>query len=188
MHGSSRNPMSNPEPPAIAPVPPPEHASPPAADVPASFSSWPYVDRRETGDRRLRPTSVLRSLLGGGQRKRGRRRGEAENIYVDLYGRKDVGLIVLILLLNVLDAYFTLDYVKLKSGREANPVADALLQMGNDWFIYAKCLVVTLSLVFLLVHRTFRYVGVALWSLCVFYGLLLFYHLFLQIEYRFMHV
>ena len=80
-----------------------------------------------------------------------------------------------------------LDYIKDKSGREANPVANALLELGHEWFIYAKCGIVALSLVFLLVHKTFRYVNAALWALVSFYGLLLVYHIYLQLEYYFGH-
>lgn len=157
-------------------------AARPSAE-PTVFDSWPYVDRRRLDDRRHVPTSAFFGWLHRGRRKRGRRFGEEQNIYVDLYGREDVLLVAFILVLNILDAYFTLDYVRIKSGREANPVADLLLKMGNDYFIYAKCVLVMLSLVFLLVHKTFRYVTAALWLLFAFYGVLFFYHLFLQVEF-----
>lgn len=151
---------------------------------PDRFLSWPYVDRRIQPDRRSKATSFWAGIFTAARRRRGRRRHERENIYVDLYHHRELAMVILILFLNILDAYFTLDYVGTKNGHEANPIADQLLRWGNDYFIWAKCLVVALSLVFLLVHKTFRYVNLALWTLLAFYGALFFYHLYLQIEFH----
>ncbi|MCA9323309.1 MAG: hypothetical protein KDB53_21405 [Planctomycetes bacterium] len=150
------------------------------------FESFPYVDRRDASDRRGAPTSVWNSLWGKGLRARGRREGEDQNIYVDLYGRREIMLVVLILVLNVLDAYFTLDYIE-KGGSEANPVAQGLLDLGDEWFVYAKSFLVGLCLVFLLVHKKFSYVNYALGFLVAFYSSLLAYHIFLQVRYYLHH-
>lgn len=170
------------------PLPAPRHdlhADRPLAESP--FHGWPYVDRRTSEDRRARPTSLWSILTRRGFRKHGRRRGEHLNAYVDRYRRDEVLLVAFILILNLLDAYFTLDYVRVKSGREANPIADFLLDMGNEYFIHAKSILVTLCLAFLLVHKNFRFVKAALWSLFTFYGLLFCYHLFLQVDYMSRH-
>ncbi len=150
------------------------------------FRTWPYRDRRSERDRRGRPTSPWRSLFLGGKRAAGRRKGEDKNIYVDVYGRREVVLVLLILVLNVLDAYFTLDYIQ-KGGSEANPVAQGLLDLGNHWFIYAKSLLVALCLIFLLVHKKFVWVDLALGFLVTFYSLLLGYHIVLQVRYFMAH-
>lgn len=150
------------------------------------YASWPYRDRRTSEDRRARGTSFWQAILTRGQRARGRRRGEDQNIYVDVYRGRDIAVVLLVLVLNILDAYFTLDYIE-KGGAEANPVAQGLLDMGNTWFVYAKSVVVGLCLIFLLVHRKFSYVGWALGFLTSFYGLLLIYHLFLQMRYFLTH-
>jgi len=143
------------------------------------FESWPYVDRRLATDRREQPTGFWDSLISRGSRRAGRRRGERDNIYVDVYGGRDVALVLGVLFLNILDAWLTLDYTA-KGGAEANPVANRLLELGNDYFVYAKCVLVGLCLTFLLVHKTFRYVRLAIRFMLLFYGALLVYHLFLQ--------
>ena len=150
------------------------------------FLTWPYVDRRGSADRRNRPTSLWESFVRRGRRARGRRSGEDSNIYVDVYGRREILLILLILILNILDAYFTLDYLE-KGGSEANPIAQGLLDLGDSYFAYAKSLVVGICLVFLLVHKKFSFVKAALTFLTVFYTVLLAYHIFLQVRYYLGH-
>ncbi len=151
-----------------------------------TFNSWPYTDRRQSEDRRGAPTSVWDRLFSRGKRKSGRRLGEDRNIYVDVYGRREVTYVILILILNILDAFFTLDYID-KGGAEANPIAQGLLDLGNTWFIYAKSFLVGLCLAFLLVHKKFAFVDLALGFLCAFYSLLLGYHAFLQVRYYITH-
>ena len=168
-------------------IEPTQAEEPDTAPEPGPFQSWPYVDRRMPGtDRRARQTTIWQAILTRGQRAEGRRKGEDSNIYVDVYRGRDIAIVLLVLILNVLDAYFTLDYIE-KGGAEANPVAQSLLDLGNTWFIYAKSVVVGVCLIFLLVHRKFSYVGWALGFLTTFYGLLLFYHLFLQARYYLTH-
>lgn len=150
-------------------------------DAPAA-PTWPEIERRRRADRRTRPTSLWQALFLRGERARGRRQGEASCIYVDVYQRREIGLVVAVLALNVLDALLTLDYLQ-KGGREANPLAQSLLDLGSDWFLFAKSFVVGGCLVFLLVHKTFPFVLTALRLLTFFYGALFAYHLFLQARY-----
>jgi hypothetical protein len=142
--------------------------------------TWPQVERRKGPDRRARPTPFLSrfSFLGGG-RLAGRRKGERDNVYVDRYDVRDVRAVVVILVLNILDAWLTLIYIGY-GGSEANPVARRLLDWGTGWFLGAKSLLVTGCLLFLAVHKTFRCVRPALRLLTWFYGALLVYHLVLQ--------
>ncbi|MEE9392275.1 MAG: DUF5658 family protein [Planctomycetota bacterium] len=148
--------------------------------------SWSDSERRNTKDRRDQPTTFFAALFGRGQRQRGRRHGEGDAIYVDVYGRREIGLVALVLFLNILDALFTLNYLG-KGGYEANPVARGLLDLGDDWFLFAKSFAVGLCLLFLLVHKTFPYVTQALYILTGFYGALFGYHLFLQIRFQLTH-
>lgn len=139
-----------------------------------------FVERRSGVDRRAQPTRIWDSLLGRKQRKRGRRKGETENIYVDVYQRRDVVLILGILILNILDAFFTLRWLDMGGG-EANPIMDQLIAHGGDVaFLIQKCLVVGIWLVILIVHKNFRIARLGLLALFVIYGLLLFYHFVLQ--------
>jgi hypothetical protein len=100
-----------------------------------------------------------------------------------VFRRRDLLLVLVILVLNILDAAFTLDYLQ-KGGTEANPVASRLIEAGENWFVYAKCILVTLCLVFLMLHKTFKYVRAALLFLLSFYGILLAYHIYLQLDYQ----
>lgn len=159
-------------------TPPPE--SPETPDRIGPYGCWPYAERRGGGDRRERSTPLLsRFSFWGGARLAGRRRGERDNIYVDRYDRRDVGGVVVVLVLNILDAWLTLLYLGY-GGTEANPVARVLLEWGTPWFLGAKSLLVTACLLFLAVHKTFRCVRPALRVLIWFYGGLLAYHLWLQ--------
>ena len=144
------------------------------------YGCWPYVERRSSGDRRAKATRLLTKFaLLGGARLAGRRRGERDNVYVDRYATRDLRGVVVILVLNVLDAWLTLVYIGY-GGTEANPVARALLDWGTPWFLGAKSFLVTGCLLFLAIHKTFRCVRPALRLLTWFYGGLLVYHLILQ--------
>ncbi len=143
------------------------------------YDVWPFFDRRVRPHRRNKPTALnFRFWLTGG-RKRGRRRGEGQNIYVDRYETRDVGLAAAVLVLNVLDAFLTVVYLSY-GGAEANPIAAWLLECGVGWFLAAKTLAVSVCLIFLILHKTFRLVRPALRLLLFFYALLLVYHMFLQ--------
>jgi hypothetical protein len=202
MSGSMRDPADSEPLPAIAladaPAPA-EGASGGAQNAPNPFApalprevarllglcgEWPYVERRRGIDRRGRPTSMISRFVLHGGRARGRRRGEEKNIYVDRYAPGDVYLATTattILVLNILDAWLTIVYLGY-GGSEANPVAQKLLEMGTAWFLGVKGFAVGGCLLFLILHKTFALVKPALRCLTVFYGLLLVYHVYLQIS------
>lgn len=167
----------------VRPAEPPPRFSPPdpvkAAELVGIYGVWPFHERRVRADRRDRPTVVGPANLRGGRRRRGRRRGEERNIYVDRYRVRDLGLAAAVLVLNILDAYLTVLYLAY-GGAEANPVAAWLLECGVGWFLGAKSFAVSLCLLFLVVHKTFRFVRPALRALLFFYAALLVYHLYLQ--------
>lgn len=120
-----------------------------------------------------------RFLFRGG-RIRGRREGESRNSYFDLLPRRHLVLGLSILVLNLLDAVFTLVIVGADLTREANPMARWLLEAGTGWFLFSKAAVVALCILFLALHRAFRFVVPAMWALCTFYSVLLGYHLHLM--------
>jgi hypothetical protein len=148
----------------------------PSADP---YFSWPWVERRRGIDRRGSPTPLLSRFLFRGNRAVGRREGESQNSYFDRIPRNDVALGLAILVLNLLDALFTLVIVGADLEKEANPMARWLLEAGTGWFIFSKAVVVALCILFLALHRAFRFVRPALWALCAFYTALLGYHLYL---------
>ena len=131
------------------------------------------------GDRRDGPTSIWDSLRGFYRRKRGRRAGERDNIYVDSYTRSDIALLLSVFILNILDAFFTLRWLEM-GGTEGNPLMDQLLQAGDWVFLTQKCFVVGLWLVVLTIHKNFRVARVGMWWLLTFYAIVLCYHFYLQ--------
>ena len=133
------------------------------------------VDRRESKT----PIFSRYSLLGG-RRQHGRRQNEARAIYVDRYSWRVVLIFLGILVLNVLDAYFTLVYLQM-GGTEANPVAQAYLDLGDLPFILVKSAVIGVCLVLLVIHKTFYAMPRILLAIFIFYSLLLVYHLVLQL-------
>jgi len=137
------------------------------------------TNRRRTPDRREAPTRGWDSLLGFHRRKRGRRAGERDNIYVDSYTRQDVFLTIGVLVLNILDAFFTLRWLEMGGG-EGNPLMDMLIQANDMLFLLQKCVVVGLWLVILIVHKNFRGARLGLWGALLLYVGVLFYHFALQ--------
>lgn len=136
-------------------------------------------DRRLNQDRRNSPTRGWDSLFGFHRRKRGRRTGESENIYVDHYSRQDLLLTIAILVLNILDAFFTLRWLDMGGG-EGNPLMSMLIE-ANDWmFIVQKCLVVGLWIVILIIHKNFAIARAGLWGALFVYAGILLYHFALQ--------
>jgi len=144
------------------------------------YGTWPYVDRRVQPDRRLMGTRLFSRYLLQGKRVGGRRAGENRNLYVDRFHPGDLLLTGGILVLNILDAWFTLNYLG-KGGSEANPIARFLMEQGSGWFVFSKAVVVALCVLFLMMHKTFHLVRPALWTLLGFYTLLLGYHIYLQV-------
>lgn len=144
--------------------------------APDVASAGDRPDRRAGSDRRHRPTPFWSAFLGPRRRHGGRRRGEGNRTYVDRFTRRDVLLVLAILLLNVLDALFTLIWLQ-RGGIEGNPFMAWILELGNSAFLVQKCFVVGLWLLLLLVHKNFRLARVGLWALAGIYSLLILYHL-----------
>lgn len=154
-----------------------------SADAIASPGEAPESATGREGDldRRAQPTRAWDSFRGWRGRQFARRSGEHENTYVDVYQPRDVVLLLSILMLNVLDAYFTLRWLQI-GGREANPVMHWLLEHGDYPFLIQKCVVVGIWLIVLTVHKNFRVARLGLWSLLLLYTVLLVYHFFLQAD------
>lgn len=154
--------------------------SPPGSDADtfddgSCGDTWPYVERRRHADRRDGPTPFWSAFVGRRRRRHGRRAGERDGIYVDRFTRRDVLLVVAILLLNIFDALFTLIWLQ-RGGAEGNPLMVFLLEYGNSAFLVQKCLVVGAWLLLLVVHKNFPLARLGLWSLAGIYSLLILYH------------
>jgi len=143
----------------------------PSGDEP----TWPEADRRSHHDRRHRPTPSWAAFLGLRRRRAGRRAGETQDVYVDVFRSSDILLLVGIFVLNIFDALFTLLWLE-RGGGEGNPIMKWMLEEGDYVFLIQKCLVVGLWLVFLMIHKNFRFAKIGLWSLATFYALVILYH------------
>lgn len=141
---------------------------------PGDGSSSPA--RRTLLERRQRPTSPWRDLLGPRRRRGSRRASELANTYVDRFTIWDVTLLVSILVLNLLDALFTLLWIQ-RGGAEANPIMAWMLELGDEFFLAQKCFMVGIWLIVLTVHKNFRLARIGLYSLAAIYSLLLMAHI-----------
>ena len=116
-----------------------------------------------------------------GRRRTGRRAGEVENVYVDIYSPQLVALLMLFFALTVVDSVSTLIYLG-KGGRELNPIAQWMIDQGSLFFVMVKGTLSGLCLVFVMLHKNFRPARLALGIGFAFYTLLGLYHLVLQIR------
>jgi uncharacterized protein DUF5658 len=137
------------------------------------------VERRQLPDRRKRPTPLLSRYCISGRRRGARRRDEARNSYVDRYDVPMAAAALLIVLLSILDAYYTLNYLS-RGGRELNPVAQSFIDFGPRTFVIMKGIVTGSCVLFLIVHKNFSVVRHVLTVVLSFYTLLLCYHLYLH--------
>ena len=132
-------------------------------------------EERRRSARRQEPTRPWSRLIGHPLRRADGRRLTDRAHYVDVYTRKDVGLLLGVFLLNVADAFFTMMWLS-RGGREANPVMDFFLDIGPGAFIVQKCFIVGIWLVVLLVHKNFRFARIGLYAALAVYSALLVVH------------
>lgn len=137
------------------------------------------TDRRTGADRRERGTRPWGNPFGWKRRKTGRRAGEEENSFVDLYHKRDTAMLVSILVLNLLDAFLTLIHIE-RGGAESNPLMERLLDISSETFLFHKAAVVGSLLLVLVVHKNFTIARRAMWLILAVYSLLFLYHVSLQ--------
>ena len=131
-------------------------------------------------DRRSRPTPMFsaHTWLGGRRRSGGRRPGEAANAFVDQHGHGVFLVVVAIIALNFLDAWFTTLFLS-HGGEELNPLIQQLLDLGTLPFVLCKSVGIGLCVAILTVARNFRFARAGLGIVLIGYGLLLGWHVFL---------
>ena len=136
-------------------------------------------DRRQEPDRRKRSTSLFSRYCLNGRRRAARRANELRNSYVDRYDAPIAAAALLIVILSILDAFYTLTFLS-KGGRELNPVAQSFIDFGPRSFVVMKGIVTGTCVLFLIVHKNFSFVKHVLTLVLSFYTMLLFYHLYLH--------
>lgn len=134
----------------------------------------------EGPNRRQRPTPILSrwSFRGGRRGAGGRRTGENERAFVDLYPLRDWIILTSFLFLNLLDAHFTLIYLQ-RGGEEANPVAVGMLHLGMGSFIFLKGLGISAGAIFFCLLRNWRNARLGVLIVLFLYQVLFIYHLLL---------
>jgi hypothetical protein len=139
------------------------------------------VERRLGSDRRRRPTPMLsRYVFRGGRRRAVRRAEEREGSFVDVHGPGTLLVVLAIVALNVLDAWFTLLFLS-HGGEELNPFVQAVLDLGGHPypFVLLKTVGVGLACGLLMLARNFRAARFGLAFVLVGYTILLGWHLVL---------
>jgi len=112
------------------------------------------TDRRTRTDRRKTSTKPFSRYIIKGRRAKARRTVEDKNYYVDRYELHHFILILLIMTLCVLDAYFTLKILNL-GGTELNPLMIGLIDRAPFVCLLVKYLITAACLVVILIHKNF---------------------------------
>ncbi|MCK5942580.1 MAG: hypothetical protein KAI24_11455 [Planctomycetes bacterium] len=139
------------------------------------------TERRAFADRRRRPTPMFsRFVLWGGRRSRVRRDEEREGAFVDRHGPLVLFVVLAIVALNLLDAYFTLLFLS-HGGTELNPFVQAVLDSTwHPWpFVLLKTVGIGIACAFLMMAKYFRPARWGMAFVFVGYTVLLGWHLFL---------
>lgn len=116
------------------------------------------TERRNIADQRRTPTKPLSRYSFRGRRKKARRAVEDINYYVDRYEPRYFIFISLILILCVLDAYFTLKIMDF-GGKELNLFMLFILYRKPIFALVIKYLATALSIIFILIHKNFVVFG-----------------------------
>jgi len=139
-------------------------------------------DKRLGKDRREQSTPAISRYSFFGRRKDLRRKAEQQKGgYVDQYSSVLFFFLVLIVGLNILDAFFTLMILDLK-GWEANPVVRSVIDLyGTEFWIW-KFSIVSFSLALLCLHSRFRLVKEVIIGIGCLYVVVVAYQIFLLLH------
>jgi len=139
-------------------------------------------DKRLGKDRREQSTPAISRYTFFGRRKDLRRKAEQQKGgYVDQYSSVLFFFLVLIVGLNILDAFFTLMILDLK-GWEANPVVRSVIDLyGTEFWIW-KFSIVSFSLALLCLHSRFRLVKEVIIGIGCLYVVVVAYQIFLLLH------
>lgn len=139
-------------------------------------------DKRLGKDRRVQPTPAISRYTIFGRRKDFRRKAELQKGgYVDQYSSVLFFFLVLIVVLNILDAFFTLMILNLK-GWEANPVVRSVIDLYGTKFWIWKFSIVSFSIALLCLHSRFKLVKEVIIGISFLYFAVVFYQIFLLIH------
>jgi len=139
-------------------------------------------DRRTQKDRRKKPTPALTWFTFFGRRRTIRRKEESQRGgYVDRYSPTLFFFLVLIIGLNILDAFFTMLILDAK-GWEANPVVRSVIDLyGTEFWIW-KFFIVSFCIALLCLHSKFKLVKEMIIILSGVYTLVIIYQIYILLR------
>ncbi len=138
------------------------------------------VERRQGENRRTGKHNLNMIWRGKGQRLSGRREGDLLNAFVDRYSPRVRYCCIGLLILSVLDAFFTLRILE-KGGVELNPLMNAIIAFDMGWFLFIKITMTASALCVLLVFYHFSWLRVLRVSYII-YGTFVLYAVLIQYE------
>ena len=139
------------------------------------------MEQRRLPDRRRRRTPALSRRMLTGRRRGGRRAGERQNIYVDLYRPWEGALVLLVVAMCAMDLLLTLDVIQ-RGGEEWNPVMRVALDLGVWPFVVIKLAITAVGAMVLLLRVRFRGMRFVLVGLTLLYALLMGWHAVLRTD------
>ena len=139
-----------------------------------------HNERRLNEDRRrTQPFFINRYSLLQGRRRGGRRQTDSQERYIDRYNFSLFIFISIILVLCILDGYFTIYNVFCMRIPELNPIMDFFIQRNIPFFFLIKYALTSIGLIFICVHINFRFMRMVLGAIFFLYILILCSHLYI---------
>ena len=138
--------------------------------------------RQTLRDRRKKSTPCLSRYTFSGRRRVFRRKEDQERGgYVDRYSSKLLFFLILVVGLNLLDAFFTMIILD-HGGCELNPIVASVISLYGDEFWVWKFVLVSASLIVLCLHSKFRRVKVWIFGITIAYLGVVLYQLVLIVH------
>ncbi|NIO04081.1 MAG: hypothetical protein GTN74_05545 [Proteobacteria bacterium] len=137
------------------------------------------ADRRTVKDRRRGPTKTAGRYLLFGRRQWIRRKSDRKiHFRVDRYGSRLLLTLLTIILLSVLDVYFTIFHLG-RGAQEINPLMNFLAGYGDIYFFTAKYVLTASGILLLCIYKNLLFVRVIIVSIVVIYLIVLGNHILL---------
>ncbi len=139
----------------------------------------PEEDRRTFKDRRHSPTRPFGRYLFAGRRHSVRRSADHRtHLYVDRYSHNLLLTLLIIVLLSIFDAYFTIMHVE-RGAREINPLMDFLIGYGDLYFFVAKYTLTALGVFLLCLYKNLLLVRILIGLVMLLYLTVFGHHILL---------
>jgi len=134
-------------------------------------------DKRTVTDRRQRPTKPFGRYMFSGRRQSIRRWTDRKtHLYVDRYSYKLLTPLLLIILLCVLDAHFTMFHLD-RGAEEINPLMNLIIKHGFLYFFIVKYLLTALGVFIFCIYQSAPLMRVGFVSMLVLYLIVFAHHL-----------